>query len=79
MNAGVVFALVAGVGVGLVIGVLIGPASESSCCKRVNAAARDELRDKLGDTFTSVADATGLSDRYAGVIDWLGVPHDYVG
>lgn len=71
MNGTVAFLL--GVGAGVVIGILIGPASESNCCKRVNNAVRDKLDDKLGDTFTKVADATGLSNRYAGVADWLGL------
>lgn len=65
-------ALVAGVGVGVLIGLLIGPASESSCCKRVTSAVRDEFRDQFGDTATSVVDATGLFERAPALLDWIG-------
>lgn len=77
MNAGL--ALVIGVGVGVVVGLLIGPASESKCCKRVNAGVRDEFRDQFGATATSVGDAVGLFGRSAAVLDWLGVPSDFTG
>lgn len=66
-------AVALGLAVGFLAGVLVGPASESSCCKRISAAARDEIKDRFGGTAAVVSDATGLTDRIPQLLDLFGV------
>ncbi len=62
-------------GVGALVGALVlQPASEGACCRRVGQAVRDEAVDALGGWAGTAGDLLGVWDRAPGLLDFFGVP-----
>ena len=59
---------------GFFVGLRLGPASESSCCKRVAAGTRDRVTGAVGEWAGPVGDALGVWDRAPTLLDAIGVP-----
>ncbi len=60
-------------GLGLLVGWQLLRASETACCKRVSAAVRDEVKDRLGTGAAVVGDIFNVWGAAPGILDALGV------
>lgn len=66
-------------GGGFLLGVAVmarlKPAVDSSCCRRVAAAARGQITGTLGGWAGSFLDGLGVTDQLPAIIDGAGVPY----
>lgn len=67
---------VVGVVAGAAVGARIAQANTSSCCRRVEAGARERILEQgaVGGLALGVIDALGLSPHIPGLLDAVGVP-----
>lgn len=65
-------------GGGLLVGVAVmarlKPNNETTCCRRVAAAARGQIGDTFGPWGAGLVDWLGLEPHLPGIIDAAGVP-----
>jgi len=67
------FAVGVGFALGLVVGFRLLRPDEKGCCRRVAAAVKDKVRDKLGDTAAEIGELFGVYNAAPGLLDTLGV------